>query len=80
MFPSNILESIYAENNHLICFDYQKLNPKTLTCLDLGENNLEKTNLSVFSHLVNLEVNFKTLNIIKAKKKIKNKVYNVLYN
>jgi hypothetical protein len=51
---NNKLEVIYADNNFLTSFDYTQLNPQTCTELRLFNNNLEKTNISVFSQLVNL--------------------------
>ena len=53
---SNELKKIYLENNLFTTFNYQTLNPTTLTDLKLTNNNLEATELTVFSHLVNLKV------------------------
>ncbi|WNE40518.1 MAG: hypothetical protein GBAus27B_000585 [Mycoplasmataceae bacterium] len=49
----NKLRLIEANDNLLTTFDYECLNPKTLTGLELANNNLE-SELSVFSELTNL--------------------------
>jgi Leucine-rich repeat (LRR) protein len=51
---NNQLERIDFRDNLLIAFNYQSLNPKTLIHLNLANNNLEATDLMVFSHLINL--------------------------
>lgn len=51
----NQLKSIIASYNSLTNFNYQTLNPATLTALSLSNNNFEATDISVFDHLINLE-------------------------
>jgi Leucine-rich repeat (LRR) protein len=51
----NELREIYLSNNLFTTFNYHKLNPTILTRLNLDDNNLESTDLTVFSHLINLE-------------------------
>jgi Leucine-rich repeat (LRR) protein len=54
LLPINQLETIYANNNSLTFFDYAHLNPQTLTELDISNNNLSETDITVFSSLINL--------------------------
>ncbi|WNE40646.1 MAG: Chromosome partition protein Smc [Mycoplasmataceae bacterium] len=51
---NNKIKRLTCNNNQLTSFDYSQLNPHTLTDLKLFNNNLESTNLEVFSPLVNL--------------------------
>ncbi|KXN68582.1 hypothetical protein CONCODRAFT_9180 [Conidiobolus coronatus NRRL 28638] len=51
----NQLANIGAARNYLTSFDYSRLNPQTLRSLNVVRNKLEKTDIEVFSLLVNLE-------------------------
>ncbi|WNE41602.1 MAG: hypothetical protein AM1032_000342 [Mycoplasmataceae bacterium] len=52
---NNKLEVINVGDNQFECFDYTFLNNETLKIFNIYNNNLEKTNISVFSKLINLE-------------------------
>lgn len=47
---NNRMGGVYAYSNLLTTFDYEQLNPDTLTDLYLNNNNLAPTELTVFSH------------------------------
>jgi len=49
------LKEIKCDDNLLTDFDYSVLNPQQLTLLNITDNNLLATDLSVFNQLVNLE-------------------------
>ncbi|WNE41683.1 MAG: hypothetical protein AD073_000017 [Mycoplasmataceae bacterium] len=51
---NNRLEIINARYNSLTTFEYSVLNPNTLKRISFSNNNLEPTDIAVFSHLINL--------------------------
>ncbi|WNE41419.1 MAG: hypothetical protein AM1032_000159 [Mycoplasmataceae bacterium] len=71
---SKNLISLKINNNHLTSFDYYKLNSKTLRYLWIYNNNFEIIDLSVFSHLINLN----ELSIGNFKKNSNSKLYGSL--
>ncbi|WNE41278.1 MAG: hypothetical protein AM1032_000018 [Mycoplasmataceae bacterium] len=55
LFNNNQIREIDLSNNNLTNFPYQLLNCETLSNINIGDNNLEETNLEIFSKLINLE-------------------------
>ena len=73
---NNQLEKIEINNNLLTKFDYNLLNSETLNALFINDNNLELTDVSVFSNLINL----RKLSISNNdEEKIQQGIYNRFY-
>lgn len=74
LLKNNRFKSIITNDNSLVKFNYNYLNSETLVKLNLSNNNLEATEISVFSNLINLEVL-----LIGSENKFQKIAYNKFY-